>query len=59
VREERDAALREMAVLRQDRDALRHDCDSLRARLAAVEASLTWRMGAPLRSAADWLRSRP
>ena len=50
-REERDAARHQLA-------ALQRDCESLRARLAAVEASLTWRMGAPLRSAADWLRSR-
>ena len=59
VREERDATAREVAVLHQERDALREESESLRARLAAVESSLTWRMGAPLRSAADWLRSRP
>jgi hypothetical protein len=59
VRGERDALVHELAVLRQERDGLRHDCDALRARLLAVESSLTWRMGAPIRSAADWLRSRP
>jgi hypothetical protein len=58
VREERDATAREVAVLGQERDALRQEGESLSARLAAVESSLTWRMGAPVRSAADWLRRR-
>ena len=52
------AKAREVGVMRQERDALRQECESLRARVAAVESSLTWRVGAPVRSAADWLRSR-
>ena len=47
-----------LEAARRDVERLQGESASLRERIAHIEASLTWRLAGPLRSATEWLRSR-
>jgi Glycosyl transferase family 2 len=55
---DRDQARRDLEAAAHAIERLQAEAARLREHVARIEASLTWRLGAPVRSASAWLRGR-